>query len=257
MTKYLLGAATALTLISPGVAAAQSGYVDFAYSTGDVEVGGFEADADGWTLGGAAAWDGGGGLGFQVDALVGNSDVDGGGDSDAFNLGGHLFSRDSGHLIGGFINIGEIDFGGGAELDYWSFGLEGQLYLSKTTLDGALSYSDADDSNAELTAVDVGITHFVNDNFSLGGDLGFGSIEGGGPDSDVSTLGLGAEYQFASAPISVFGGYRHSEIDDINVEADTFTVGVRYNFGGSLFDRNRSGASLRRATGFGRYANVL
>lgn len=257
MTKYLLGAATALAIVAPGVASAQSGYVDFAVSTGDLEVLGVEADTDGWTLGGAAAWDGSGGLGFQIDALIGESEVDGADDADSFNLGGHLFSRTSGHLVGGFLNTGEIDFGGGAELDYWTFGLEGQLYLSRTTLDGALSYSDADDADAELTAVDVGLTHFVSDNFSLGGDFGFGSIEDSGPDTDVSTLGLGGEYQFASMPISVFGGYRHSEIDDIDVEADTFSIGVRYNFGGSLFDRNRSGASLTRATGFGRYAGVL
>lgn len=257
MTKYLLGAATALVMVAPGVAAAQSAYVDFAYSNGDVEVGGFEADADGWTLGGAAAWGGNGALGFQLDALVGNTDVDGGGDGDAFNLGGHLFSRSSDHLVGGFVNIGEIDFGGGGELDYWTFGLEGQLYMSRTTLDGALSYSDADDSNAEMLAFDIGLTHFVHDNFSLGGDFGFGSIEGGGPDTDVSTIGLGGEYQFASAPISVFGGYRHSEIDDVDVESDALTIGVRYNFNGSLFDRNRSGASLARGTGFGRYAGVL
>lgn len=257
MKTYLLGATAALAIAAPGVAAAQSAYIDLGYSTGEVEVGPFEADADGWTLGGAAAWDGNGTLGFQFDALLGNTDVDGGDDTDTFNVGGHLFSRNSGHLVGGFVNIGEIDFGGGDELDYWSFGLEGQWYLSRTTLDGALSYSDADDANAEMLAFDVGLTHFVNDNFSLGGDLGFGSIENGGPNTDVSTLGLGGEYQFVSAPISIFGGYRHSEIDDVNVESDALTVGVRYNFGGSLFDRNRSGASLARGTGFGRYAGVL
>src|SRR5262247_3524130 len=123
MTKYLLGAATALAIVAPGVASAHSGYVDFAASTGDLEVLGVEADTDGWTLGGAAAWDGSGGVGFQVDALFGESDVDGGGDTDSFNLGGHLFSRNSDHLVGGFLNTGEVDFGGGADLDYWSFGL--------------------------------------------------------------------------------------------------------------------------------------
>lgn len=257
MKTYLLGAAAALAIAAPGVAAAQSGYVDLGYSNGEVEVGPFEDDADGWTVGGAAAWDGNGALGFQLDALLGNTDVDGGGDIDTFNLGGHLFSRNSGHLIGGFVNIGEVDFGGGADFDYWTFGLEGQLYLSSTTLDGAVSYSDADDSNAELLAFDVGLTHFVSDNFSLGANFGFGSIEGGGPDTDVSTLGLGAEYQFASLPISVFGGYQHSELDDFDVESDALSIGIRYNFGGSLFDRNRSGASLSRGAGFGRYASVL
>ena len=56
MKKYLLGAAAALAIAAPGVASAQSGYVDLGYST--TEVG--SADVDTTTLGGAYAWGGNG-----------------------------------------------------------------------------------------------------------------------------------------------------------------------------------------------------
>jgi hypothetical protein len=38
------------------------------------------------------------------------------------------------------------------------------------------------------------------------------------------SYGLGAEYQFASAPISLFGGWRHAEIDDLDSDADSINV---------------------------------
>lgn len=57
----------------------------------------------------------------------------------------------------------------------------------------------------------------------------------------------------ATLPISIFGGYQRSEVDEANIEVDSLGIGVRYNWGGTLFDRDRSGAGLRRRAGvFGR-----
>lgn len=258
MKKFWLGAAAALALAAPGVASAQSGYVDLGYQNSEADVGGVSGDADGWTLGGAAAFAGTGTLGFQIDGLISNSEADGGGDVDSWNLGGHVFSRTDGGLIGGFANVGNVDVDGVGDDDFWTVGLEGQLYMARTTLDGALSYSESDDTNAELTAADFGATHFVTDNFSFGGNLGFGNVDTPLGDADVVSYGLGAEVQFATAPISVFGGWQHVDVDDIDSDADTLGIGVRYNWGaGSLLDRNRSGASLSRGGGLGRFAGLL
>ena len=257
MKKVLLGAAAALALTLPGVASAQSAYVDLGYQSSEADVGGVSGDADGWTLGGAAAWGGNGSLGFQVDGLISSTDADGGGDTDAWNIGGHLFTRNDAYLFGGFVNYGDVDVDGAGDFDFWTVGLEGQLYLQRTTLDGALSYSEGDDADAELTAADVGLTHFFTDNFSFGGNVGFGNIDTPLGDTDVVSYGLGAEWQFASLPVSVFGGWQHAEIDDIDADSDTLGIGVRYNFGGSLFDRNRSGASLSRGGGLGRFGGLL
>jgi hypothetical protein len=257
MRKYLLGAAAALALAAPGVASAQSTYVDLGYQTGEIDAGGPSADFDGWTLGGAAAFSSGGPLGFQVDGVVGNNDVDSGGDVDFYTLGGHAFVRNQSYLFGGFANIGNADGGGGADFDYWTVGAEGQYYLPRTTLDGALSYSEADDFDGELTAVDLGATHFINDNFSVGGNVGFGNLDIGAGDDDILALGVNTEYQFSSLPISLFAGYQHAAFDDSDIDTDQVNVGVRYNFGGTLFERNRSGASLSRGGGFGRFGGLL
>lgn len=253
MKKYLLGAAALLAISAPGVAAAQSGYVDLGYQSTEVEAGGLEADGDGWTIGGATAWGGDGTFGVQLDALYGDAE-----DTSTYSIGGHLFTRNSNYLFGGFASYGNTDVDGGDEVDAWTVGLEGQYYLSRTTFDAAVSYGKGDDLDAEFTGLDLGATHFLTDNFSFGGNLGFGNIESGGADADTMTYGLGAEYQFASAPISIFGGWQHIELDDADADADTLGLGVRYNFGGTtLLERNRSGASLSRGGGLGRFAGLL
>lgn len=257
MKKFLLGAAAALAITAPGVAAAQSAYIDLGYQSTEADIAGVEADGDSWTLGGAGAWGGNNSLGFQVDGLVSQSEADGGGDVDSYNLGGHLFGRSDGGLVGGFVNYGNVDIEGLGDFDVWTAGVEGQLYLSRGTIDGAVSYSEGEDIDASLTAVDAGYTHFITDNFSLGGNVGFGQLDDGVDDGDLVSYGVGAEYQLAAAPISIFGGWQHSELDDADADADTLGIGVRYNFGGTLLDRNRNGASLSRGGGLGRFAGLL
>ena len=253
MKRYLLGAAALLAIAAPSVAAAQNGYVDLSYQSAQADVAGLDADGEGWTLGGATSWGGDGTFGAQLDALVGEAE-----ESSSYNIGAHLFTRNGNYLLGGFANYGNIDADGGAEADFWTVGLESQYYLSRTTLDASLSYGEGDDIDAEFTGLDLGATHFFTDNFSFNGGVGFGTIEGGGFDVDTVSYGLGGEYQFASAPISLFGGWRHTEIDDLDSDADSINVGVRYNFGGqSLLERNRSGASLSRGGGLGRFAGLL
>jgi hypothetical protein len=252
MKKMLLGAVVALALAAPGVAAAQNAYVDLSYSDSEGEIAGFDVEGDGVTAGGAFAWGGDGSLGGQFDATVGEAE-----DTTSINVGGHLFTRSANYLIGGFANYGDVDPDAGADFDYWTVGVEGQWYLERTTFDGALSYSEADDLDADFTGVDFGVTHFITDNFSIGGGAGVGEVEVAGFDADTLNYGLGAEYQFSQAPISVFGGWQHADIDDFDSESDTLSVGVRYNFGGTLLERNRSGASLARGGGLGRFGGLL
>lgn len=256
MNKYVLGAVALLAFGAPGVAAAQSGYVDASYQTTEIDTPLGDADGDGWAVGGATAWGGEGSLGVQLDGQVGSTEFDGG-DVSNWNVGGHLFTRNSGYLVGGFANFGNVDVDGLGDSDFWTVGLEGQFYLARTTLDGAVSYSEGDDVDLEFTGVDLGLTHFLTDNFSVGGNLGFGTAEGGGSDADVTSFGVGAEWQMAAAPISIFGGYQRAEIEDADVETDALSVGVRYNWGGTLFDRNRSGASLGRGAGASRVIGLV
>lgn len=252
MKKFLLGAAAALAIAVPGVASAQSGYVDLGYSSSEGDVAGFDVEGDGWTFGGATAWGGNGSLGGQFDATIGESE-----NTSSWNIGGHLFTRDDNYLFGGFVNYGNTEPDGAPDSSAWTAGVEGQWYAGRNTFDWAISYSDAEDLDATFTGADVGLTHFATDNFSFGGGLGFGNVDVAGFDSNTMTYGIGAEYQFASAPISIYGGWNHAEIDDFDTQADTLSVGVRYNWGGSLLERNRSGASLARGGGIGRFGGLL
>lgn len=252
MKKLLLGAAAALAIAAPGVASAQSGYVDLSYANTDGEVAGFDFDDDGLAVGGAYSWGGDGSFGVQLDGAVGDSD-----DVTSVNVGGHAFTRSTNFLIGGFAGFGDVDDDSGSDFDYWTVGAEGQWYLSRTTFDAALSYSEADDLDADFTGLDLGVTHFATDNFSFGGGVGVGEVEVAGFDADTISYGVGTEYQFSAVPISLFGGWQHAEIDDFDSDSDTLSVGVRYNFGGTLLERNRSGAGLGRLGGFGRFGGLL
>jgi hypothetical protein len=249
MRNWIIGAAAAIAAVAaPGVAAAQhTGYVDLGYTQSSLDQSGFDQDIDTVAVSGSVAF-GVGGLGVQLDGRFGNAEPDSGSDIDFWGIGGHVYKRSNNWLLGGYVGFGNLD--SGTDIDEWTVAAEGQYYLERTTLDAALSYSDADDANIESTAIDFGARHFVTDNFSIGGNLGFANLESTGTDLDATTLGVDAEYQLSSLPLSIFGGYQHSEVDDANIDVDSFGVGVRWNFGGqTLIDRDRSGAGLRRRGG--------
>jgi len=85
---------------------------------------------------------------------------------------------------------------------------------------------------------------FVNDNFRLNGNIGFATIDYDSfGEDDAFSYGLGGEYQFAALPVSVAAAWNHVEFDEVSTEADTLSLAVRYNWGGTLRDRDRNGAS--------------
>lgn len=124
-------------------------------------------------------------------------------------------------------------------------GAEAQANLAPTTsLYGQLGYGQVDDlGDVDFWAGRAELRHFVTDNFKLQGSAGFTKADSRGVDLDAWNLGAEAEYQFAGG-WSVVGAYEHGEIDDADLSADTFRVGVRYTFGGTLKDRDQSGGSL-------------
>lgn len=58
--------------------------------------------------------------------------------------------------------------------------------------------------------------------------------------------GVTGEYQFGDTPYSVTAGYIRSDVFDMDV--DTFSIGLRYSFGGGLQARDRAGANLKTFT---------
>ncbi len=236
MRNWIIGAAALLAVAAPGVAAAQTGYVGAVYA--DSETNNFDSEAYG--VEGAVAFSGSGSIVFEVNASILDSD-----DSDTGTaVTGHVYSRNDSHLFGGFVGIADAN-----DSTTWTAGLEASKFYDRWTLAGAVAYGNNDDANVDGYGVNVEARVFPTDNFRLSGNIGWANVDAGAADDDAFTYGVGGEYQFAALPISIAAGYNRTEFDNSNVESDAVTVAVRYNWGGSLFDRDRNGASQASIAG--------
>lgn len=230
MRNWIIGAAAFLAVAVPGVAAAQSGYVGAVYGNAD---NGF-VDEDFYGAEGAVAFAGSGSIVFELDAAVVDSD-----ESDTgYALLGHVYSRNDSHLFGGFLGVSGSD-----DNEAYTAGLEAAKYFDNWTLAGAVAYTTNDDADVDTYGLNVEARAFINDNFRLNANVGWATADGGaGDDDDAVGFGVGGEYQLATVPVSFTAGYNTVDFDAGDV--DTWTIGVRYNFGGqTLRDRDRNGAS--------------
>jgi hypothetical protein len=238
--KNVLFASAALAVVAlaaPAFAQDATGYVGGSYTHGDTE--GLETDT--WGLNGAVAFDATETLGVQIDAGYANTAFDGFDSDDTYGATAHLFTRNDAWAIGGFAGVSDSDSN-----TAWTAGVEGAKYLGAVTLAGTVAYANGEESSDDAWGVGGEARYFVSDNFRLNAGLGWAEAE----DLNVWSAGLGAEYQTASSPFSIYGGYNHVKFDDVDVESDQFTIGLRYNFGGqTLKGRDRSGASFGGVAG--------
>ncbi len=234
MRNWIIGAAAIVALAVPGVAAAQTGYVG-------AQFGNIENDADDtdfYGVEGAVAFAGSGSIVFEVNANY--NDIDEG--DEGYGLVGHVYGRNDDHLFGAFVGIGGSD-----DSETYVVGLEANKYFANWTLAGALAYGNNDDADVDGFGVNVEGRFFINDNFRLDGSIGWANLENDVDDEDAFAYGVGGEYQFASVPISVTAAYNTVDFDGGDV--DTWSIGLRYNWGGTLRDRDRNGASQASLVG--------
>ena len=232
----------------PSVAAAQAtGYVGLDYGNVDTNV---TDSNDGWGASGAVAFAGSSSISFEVDASIFDSDS-----SDTTeSIAGHAFTRNDSYLFGGFVGYNHAD-----SSDTWSAGLEANKYYDNWTLAGSLVYANNNDADVDAWGVNVEGRIFATDNFRVDLDGGWANVDlGSGAGSDnVWNAGIGGEYQFASIPISVGAHYNYFDFNDADVNGNAVSVSLRYNFGGSLKDRDRSGASQASLTGIGGVTGIF
>lgn len=231
--NILLGSAVVALMAAPGVAQAGSGYAGVSYSGADPSVGG---NVDTINVSGAAvfelsdAWD------VQVDGQFGRVE------SSGFNhtysaAAAHLFHRDESFLIGGYLGTEEATY----NIDAQHLGVEGQLYVSRVTFDAGVDFTNAEGGAFDETGYTAraGATVFVAENFSLGAS--YRTMDVGSLNSE--TIAAVAEWRLGDSPLSFTAGYRTSEVNAFDSEA--YEIGLRWNFGGgTLLERNRTGASL-------------
>jgi hypothetical protein len=238
MKKLAYLAALAAT-IAAAPASADGGYLGASYSSVDRSLCSTATDVDVVAVGGAAML----GAHVQVDGQYVNLE---GGDCDQLNLGAHLFSRNGQFLWGGYAGYNTFAIPSDT-VEEWTIALEGQFYVARTTLSGAVGYTNFETGagGRDMWSVDGEVRHFLTDNFSIQANAGYAD-----PDAaligDGWVMGIGAEYQFANLPISVYGGWQRADLFE---EIDSVGIGIRYSWNASLLERNRSGASLNRPIG--------
>ncbi|MFN3670238.1 MAG: porin [Brevundimonas sp.] len=236
--KSLFLATAAVAALAAAPALAQSGPVGsigVAYSNSDIDLAGLDAETDGYAIDGVVAVDAFSGWTATFAGSVAHSD-----DLDETSAAGaaHLTRMTGSDLRwGGFVSAADI-----GDETAWTVGAEAQKYLANSTLTGFLAYSTADDSDVDAWTLGGDVAIYPMANLRLNAGVAYSDLDAGGASADLWTWGAGAEYQISDSPFSVVGGFSRGDVEDVTI--DTWTVGLRYSFGGGLQARDRAGAAL-------------
>jgi opacity protein-like surface antigen len=236
--KSLLLLTSAVAAFAAAPALAQSGpvgSVGLTYSNSEIELGGLKADADSYAFDGVVAVDAFSGWTATFAGSVDHSD-----DLDETSVAGtaHLTRMVGSDLrLGGFVGAADI-----GDETAWTVGAEAQKYLAGSTLTGFVAYTTADDIDVDAWTLGADAAFYPMANLRLNAGLSYSDLDAGGLSADLWTYSVGAEYQISDSPFSVVGGYTRGDVEDLTI--DTWTIGLRYSFGGGLQARDRAGAAL-------------
>lgn len=164
----------------------------------------------------------------------------------------HLAYHTDQYTVGAFYGM-ENDHGN----DVQEVGIEGQMYFDKFTLQGSAAYGNHDGSNCcdDYNAWDaqVGANYYVNDNWTVGANLGYASWDYYGGNTDLTTVGVNAEYRVPNTNYSFRAAYTHGDASDTfdDYTSDTFQIAFVVDLGSdNARDRDRSGVTLQGADVF-------
>jgi opacity protein-like surface antigen len=237
--KALFVTTAAVALLSAPAAFAQSagpvGSVGVTYSNSSVDLGPIDADSDDYGIDGVVAVDAFSGWTATLAGAVSHND-----DSDDTTLAGTAHrTRMAGSDMRAGVFVGAVDLGDDTA---YTAGVEVQKYLDRATLTGSVAYTTADDSDIDAWTVGGDAAFYVRDNLRLNAGVSYSSLEAGSADADLWTYGVGAEYELSNTPFSLVAGFSRGDVEDVTI--DTWSVGLRYSFGGGLQARDRAGAAL-------------
>ena len=236
MKTILLATAAAALFAAPAFAQDAIGSVGVTYSNPSIEVAGDDVDADVWTVDGSVA------LPAQDWTVTLNGAIDytkAFGEEDVTGAAAaHLTKMWSSDVrAGAFVAANGIGTGDSV----WTVGAEAQKYLAGSTLTGLVAWTDAD--AGDIWTVGGDAAFYVMPNLRLNAGVAYNNVDVNVGDSvDAWTYGVGAEYEFENTPFSVGASYTRADVDSVDV--DTWSLGLRYSFGGGLQARDRAGANL-------------
>jgi hypothetical protein len=223
----LLAAASALFAATPAFAQS-GGSIGLNYTN-------IEDEADSYQIDGAFG-SASGSFGFQIDGGFGNIEDE----VDTQTIAGHAYWNGGGWRIGGVYAYTNFDTGSGSasETAYgiegtWDLGTQAVVLASYTIGETELS------GDVDTSSFDIGLNYYFTENFRVGASYGFGKLEAGGDEADTSHLRLNTEWQPWTTPVSFTLGYNSFDSDDLG-DTDSWSIGARWNFGGSLRQRDNA-----------------
>jgi len=235
MKKLLLGAVAAAAMAAPGLANAEtSGGIALTYANTEYDGGG---DFDAYSLGGNVVHGLSNGWTIQLDGRTTLQDWSWSYDSHGY-AAFHGSTDLGGFEVGGFAGMVNY-YGDGGTL----VGVEARTALGNFSVDGSISLTDFQDNGYDGTTYRAGGAYFFSPNLALTGGASFTNVNSW-TDFEITELSLGGAYQFANN-VELFGGYTNGDIEwsGASNETDTLKLGVRFNLnGGTLQDNANNGA---------------
>ncbi len=235
---FATAAVAAAALSAPALAQDATGSVGLSAATTNVEVAGLEGDGQTYAIDGSVAFKASEAWTVTLQGNLAAADGDLGDDS-TYAFGGGLTYAGADWRVGPTVSYSDATGD-----DQWTVGAIAQKYFDGVTLATAINYADIDDINTDVWSFGGELRYFVSDNFRVDGGVAWAVAKVPGSDINGWNIGVDAEYQFAGTPWSLTGGYSHASVEDADLDADTFSIGLRYSFGGDLKARDRSGSDL-------------
>lgn len=246
MMKSLLLATAAVATFAAAPALAQdaaAGSIGVQYSEADF---GGSANLETWSLDGVTAMPAFGEWTVTLAADVDRQEILGSDDTSVAGSVGLSKMFGSDVRMGGFVAASDA-----GDDTAWTGGFRAQKYLSQATLTGVVAYTDVFDTDVVTVSGDAAF--YATQNLRLNAGVAYDSIDSG--DFDAWTYNVGAEYDIGSTPFAVTAGYAKSEFDG-GGDVDTWSLGVRYTFGGNQQARDRAGAGAS-GVGIGALLGIL
>ena len=145
-------------------------------------------------------------------------------DIDTYTLGFGAYVTDTTTVVATFGNI-DVDEGG--DTDFYELSVKHLWALSNDgsiVLEGNYGSVDVDDGD-DVDVFNVGATWYVNNNLGFGAR--YGDFDAGG--AEAEGFAVFSEW-FINEQIAVSAAYDYSELDNTDVEIESFVIGARFRF---------------------------
>lgn len=237
-TVFFASAAAAALIAAPAFAQDTAGSVGVSYQYNETDVNSIKGiDTDAFALDGVVATPIFGDWTVTAAAKVENVEGDFAKSETQLSGSAALTKLVGTYRLGGFY-AAEESYGDTVT----TFGAVTQKYFDKATVTGIVAYSNV--GQEDTWSVNADAAYYATPALRLNAGIGYDNVDFKVGDVEYVSATVGAEYQLAASPYSIFGSYTYTDSDDLRLEDNGIKIGVRYNFGGNLQARDRAGAGL-------------